>query len=122
MKLRIRGNSIRLRLTRSEVEQLTSVGVVEEFVDFGPGNARFIYALESAADVEVISAKYENNRLSVHVPRRAASDWAGSDKVSLESPESSELKILVEKDFACLTPRKGEDETDMFPHPGEPSC
>jgi hypothetical protein len=27
------------------------------------------------------------------------------------------LKILVEKDFACLAPREGEDESDMFPHP-----
>ena len=29
------------------------------------------------------------------------------------------LKILVEKDFACLAPREGEDETDMYPHPQE---
>ena len=28
------------------------------------------------------------------------------------------LSILVEKDFACLAPREGEDESDMFPHPG----
>ena len=25
--------------------------------------------------------------------------------------------ILVEKDFQCLAPREGEDESDMFPHP-----
>jgi hypothetical protein len=27
------------------------------------------------------------------------------------------LGILVEKDFACLAPREGEDESDMYPHP-----
>jgi hypothetical protein len=27
------------------------------------------------------------------------------------------LNILVEKDFACLAPRAGEDERDMYPHP-----
>ena len=27
------------------------------------------------------------------------------------------LTLLVEKDFACLAPRPGEDESDMFPHP-----
>ena len=34
------------------------------------------------------------------------------------------LNILVEKDFACLAPREGEDESDMFPHPleGQESC
>jgi hypothetical protein len=29
------------------------------------------------------------------------------------------LQILVEKDFACLTPRKGEDDGDAFPNPNE---
>ncbi len=27
------------------------------------------------------------------------------------------LKILVEKDFVCLTGRDDEDESDMYPHP-----
>jgi len=38
--------------------------------------------------------------------------------------EGDQLSILVEKDFACLAPREGEDETDMYPNPkaGEESC
>jgi hypothetical protein len=34
------------------------------------------------------------------------------------------LRILVEKDFACLAPREGEDESDMFPNPlsGKETC
>ena len=35
MKLRLQGNSVRLRLTRSEVERLREIGLVEELVDFG---------------------------------------------------------------------------------------
>ncbi len=27
------------------------------------------------------------------------------------------LSILVEKDFACLAPREGEDDSDMYAHP-----
>ena len=54
--------------------------------------------------------------------------WADSEQVSIEAVQTiddgSELKILVEKDFACLTPREGEDESDLFPHPeeGEANC
>ena len=40
MKLRIRGNSIRLRLTQSEVRRLAEVGSVEEWTDFGGGRVR----------------------------------------------------------------------------------
>ena len=36
-------------------------------------------------------------------------------ELALEDGDS--LKILVEKDFACLVAREGEDESDMFPHP-----
>ena len=31
------------------------------------------------------------------------------------------LRVLVEKDFACLTVREGEDDEDAFPNPHE-SC
>jgi hypothetical protein len=33
--------------------------------------------------------------------------------------DGAKLTILVEKDFACLTPREGEDESDMFPNPDD---
>jgi hypothetical protein len=29
----------------------------------------------------------------------------------------AELRIVVEKDFACLTAREGEDESDNFANP-----
>ena len=35
--------------------------------------------------------------------------------------DGSTLKVLVEKDFACLTERE-EDESDMFPHPEAQGC
>ena len=32
------------------------------------------------------------------------------------------LRILVEKDFACLVEREGEDDSDAFPHPDGGAC
>ncbi len=34
-----------------------------------------------------------------------------------EGSVSATLTLLLEKDFACLVEREGEDESDMFPHP-----
>ncbi|MGH8167708.1 MAG: DUF7009 family protein [Woeseiaceae bacterium] len=38
--------------------------------------------------------------------------------------DGDELSILVEKDFACLAPREGEDDSDKFPNPleGKATC
>ena len=47
--------------------------------------------------------------------------WATTEQVSVECEQvlddGDKLGILVEKDFACLAPREGEDESDMYAHP-----
>ena len=54
--------------------------------------------------------------------------WANSEQVSISGEQvlddGEKLNILVEKDFACLAPREGEDESDMFEHPekGRVNC
>jgi hypothetical protein len=35
----------------------------------------------------------------------------------VQSAGGADLNITLEKDFACLAPRAGEDESDNFPHP-----
>ena len=122
MKLRIKGNSIRLRLTRSEVETFGEDGHIEEMVSFGgrehPG---FIYALESGS-TQNLCASFEQGRLSVQVPQTIAAQWVKSEQVGFNGNDG-DLQILVEKDFVCLTPREGEDEGDNYPHPkSEDSC
>ena len=120
MKLRIRGNSIRLRLTRNEVERIAGGEIVEENVDFGPGGKRFGYALQ-IGDGDRLGAAFDGERIVVNVPRAQAAEWTGTDLVGLEA-ENNGMLILVEKDFACLTPRRGEDETDMFTNPSPEAC
>ena len=124
MKLRIRDNSIRLRLTRSEVERANSDGLVKGQVQFAGSNS-FSYVLESSPATVKPEAHISNNVLTVRIPQLDVKQWAESEKVSISSEQSvddgGQLKILVEKDFACLAPREGEDEADMFPHPGADS-
>ncbi len=127
VKLRVRDNSIRLRLTRSEVELVRADGLVRGRVPLAGAN-NFDYVLESSPATIKPEAHISNNVLTVRVPEAEILRWSGSDEVSISATQKLadgvELGILVEKDFACLTPREGEDETDMYPHPmaGEETC
>ena len=121
MKLRIRGNSIRLRLTKSEIAQFAATGRVEERLEFGIAGPGLGYQLYATAGDETMRARFEDNCLYIAVPIRDAENWINSEQVSIESAQriadDMSLRILVEKDFACLTERANEDETDAFPNP-----
>src|SRR6267378_5549240 len=104
MKLRIKGNSIRLRLGQSEVRRLASEGVVAEFTDFGAfSRQRFGYALHAIFDDPTISAKFADGRVIVRIPAGAIQQWAQTDQISIHAlqrtTDGSELRILIEKDL-----------------------
>jgi len=120
LKLRVRDNSIRLRLTRSEVELARTDGLVRGRVPFAGSNS-FDYVLESSPATVKPEAHVSNNVLTVRIPETEIISWSTSDEVSIAASQVLDngdlLNILVEKDFACLAPREGEDETDMYPNP-----
>jgi len=120
LKLRIRDNSIRLRLSQTEVESVNANGLVRGRVPFAGSNS-FDYVLESSPATVRPEAHISNNVLTVRIPQSDIKQWAESEQVSIASDQvlddGEQLKILIEKDFACLAPREGEDESDMFPHP-----
>ena len=119
MKLRIKGSSLRLRLTQGEVRRLEAEGEIAEEVHFG-GGARLIYRLRTDDQGSDISASYGDNIIDVRIPREAALTWSRTELVTLTHAEpvaGGELRIVIEKDWNCLAPREGEDESDHFPHP-----
>lgn len=119
MKLRIKGNSIRLRLTKTEIESIAENGIVTEETMF-PNGSIFEYSLE-IGDVETVQAIYGNSGIMIVLPFNQVKEWATSETVSikteLETPMGEPLIILVEKDFKCLVDREGEEENDLFPNP-----
>ena len=128
MKLRIQDNSLRFRLTRSEVDALSRGGTVSATVGF-PGGTALEYSLETSTMTGQPRAHFSSDRLVVQIPQAQARQWAATDEVSITAAQPLDdgehsLSILVEKDFACLTPREGEDEADLFPHPlkGQETC
>lgn len=124
MKLRIRADSIRLRLTQSEVNQVAAGKVIQETTRFLNGT-RFYYIFEPSDKIQVIQATMVENRMIVQVPEDAAKKWAMSDTVALKFEQAipddanEKLYILIEKDFQCLKVRENEDEdeSDMFANP-----
>ncbi len=118
MKIRMLGNSIRLRLSQQEVQLLLDKGEVMESVHFA--NAVLHYSLQKQA-IEQIACDFQNNHIKVTIPEAIVKKWATTEQVGVETiiqnSNDTSLKILIEKDFKCLTARPGEDESDLFPNP-----
>lgn len=117
MKLRIQGNSLRLRLTRSEVARLHDKGDVAETASFKSG-ATLTYRIQKCAGPDVVQADLGQGMISVSVPAATVETWVTSDEVGVYA-QDGELKISVEKDFRCLTRALEEQEADAYPHPAE---
>jgi hypothetical protein len=122
MKLRIKGNSIRLRLGQSEVRRLTMQGTVEESVVFGPSNKeRLSYVLCASSESPVVSARMSDGRIVIRVPSTMIHQWASTAQVSLHAlqcnGDDDALSILIEKDFECIDAPSGESQEDAFPNP-----
>ena len=117
MKLRIRGNSLRLRLTRAEVARLVETGALQETTQLGIlPEEQFFYRLE-LQQIPRMNAFFRGATLTVALPKAAARIWSAGLEVGLYSEQSWGLTIAVEKDFKCLEPRPGEVDTDAFERP-----
>ena len=120
MKLRIKGNSIRLRLLRSEVERFAKEGEISDEISFGTRSLKYSVSISSQADS--ISAEYKGDEITISIPESAARQWANSDDVGFETEQSigdSNLLIVVEKDFVCLDRPFDPDREDSYPNPSE---
>jgi hypothetical protein len=125
MKLRIRGNSIRIRLDRLEIEQLAQHGLVEDKIEFGATDDEALhYSIEWREQNSPLSAEFAPNAIRIFSPRDIADTLTSTNDISLESEqivaEGRILRLLVEKDFACLTTRSNEDDTHAFENPASP--
>jgi hypothetical protein len=121
MKLRLQSNSLRLRLKRGEVEQLVRAGRVEERIAFGAGGAETLtYVLETSPAVTAPAATLMKSGILVRIPAMVAARWASGEEVGIEAAQpagdNGTLRILIEKDFACLN-GTAEQNTDTFPNP-----
>src|SRR5580698_4610924 len=102
MKLRINGNSLRLRVGRSEVERLLRQERLEESIQFAPQpDARLTYALEQTPSVSVPTIRYTEREVTVLLPSGLAETWCGTDMVGISERVGlgtfGTLDLLIEK-------------------------
>jgi len=99
---------------------LRESGIVAALTGF-PGGRSLQYRVESSPAFVTPAAFFSDNTVTVRLPEAAVLAWATTGQVSLPGEQvlddGGTLQILVEKDFACLSEREGEDESDMYPHP-----
>ncbi len=122
MKLRLRENSIRLRLLQSEVRQLREIGNVSETIVFGVNpTENLTYSLRVSAEATEIRAQMMDNQIEVFLPLKTAENWADTDQIGLYETQAigdlATLKIIVEKDFVCVDRPLDEDNRDAFSVP-----
>jgi hypothetical protein len=118
MKIRIKGNSLRYRLTRPEVQEFSETGLVEERANFGA--AALTYALCST-DAGELSAAFADNRIVLYLPAAFVDEWVRTDRVGFDhrmpiAGTDEHLHLLVEKDYTCLD-KVAEDQSDNYPNP-----
>src|SRR5262249_32533544 len=105
MKIRLHDNSVRLRLTQSEVARLAAGDRLEQATVFSP-SAKLICSIGPSDQIEAATATFADNRLAVLLPKAQTIRWASGADVGIESHQTvggnQLLHVLVEKDFACL--------------------
>ena len=121
MKLRIKGNSLRLRVTPSEVKQLLHDGAIREYVQLTANSKdRLTYSVVSSLSALTTTVAYQLGNIAVSVPQIELERWAGGDDVGVYAEVAlgggQMLSVAIEKDFACLDLSDAENE-DTFPNP-----
>lgn len=112
MKIRIKGNTLRYRLTKSDVSKIMQTGYLEEMTEFAQD--KLIYALKVTND-NSLTASHANNKICLFMPQKMVSALTNTDTVGYENDHGN-LHLLVEKDFTCLD-NVAEDQSDNYPNP-----
>jgi hypothetical protein len=118
VKIRIKGNSVRLRLGQSEVVYFGEQGIIEESTQFA--TTVFKYRLLHDPQEKEIRATFEDGVLSVLLPTDSFREFVNTQLVGCEGEltvgDKQVLYILIEKDFKCLD-NTFEDQSDNYPNP-----
>ena len=120
MKLRIRQNSLRLRMDRIELEQLAAEGRVENEMVFGPNETQKLqYSIEWRSQEMPLAAEFDSaGGIRLYIRQDTADQLQIHDEVGISAEQpignGGMLQLAVQKDFACLQPRANEDDTLAF--------
>ena len=104
MKLRIRGNSLRLRVSKTELAKIAETGKAEDTVRFSSEHG-LRYGIE-VRPTGAVTATFAQAAILVTLPKARLDLWLRPGEVSVEGSQpiggGKVLQILLEKDEASL--------------------
>ena len=116
MKVRFVNNNIRIRLRKSDFKTLFIDKKVS--ISIGFPNGQKLYYLLRLSSTKNIEANFDNNTLTINIPKVQARTWINSDEVSItqeiELDDSKMLKLLLEKDFPCRHTHQDQKEDTFY--------
>jgi hypothetical protein len=112
MKIRIKGNSLRYRLTKSDMYRLSHEGYLEDRTNFG--NRELVYVIQKTNGHQM-SGFFDDNVICLQVPGNVIEELDNTDRIGFEGKQG-DLLLLVEKDFTCMDKVDG-DQSDNYPNP-----
>jgi len=126
MKLRLKGNAVRVRVDRRDLEQLLSQGRVMDEIRFGDGPGRqFAYVLEIGGAPDALpTVDFLDGRFVIQIGSATADDWSRNDTVGFDTTRDvggNTIRLILEKDFACLDRPAGQEADDQFAFPNPSS-
>ena len=119
MKIRIRENTLRIRITQSELKQIAVGELVFSTIKF-PGGTKLSYGLYPSVK-ESTSIRYQQNNIEIELGQLDQATLRDEQSVGIQSVHQAgehTLELLIEKDFSCLHLRAKEDY-DTFPNPNK---
>jgi hypothetical protein len=121
LKLRIKGNTLRLRVSRSEVAKLLAGDRVEDAVQFTSVlESRLSYGLEVTRQSKPVAIVWKPQSVTVLISQEQMKKWAIETEVgvyeTVDLGSAGSLTVAIEKDFACLN-GSDEENADSFANP-----
>lgn len=119
MKIRIKDNSIRLRLTKTDVDDLRNKHVVACRTVISEKEL-FQYELRILKDATKISAAFGNGKITLTLSPEIARVLTETNEITVKGEQNNgvneKLSLLIEKDLQCLDETE-EDQSDMYDNP-----
>lgn len=113
MKVRFTDNSVRIRVRKSDMEQLRTDGQTATVLHLMPHLSFLLRVGETSQP----TAEMTGTSLTITLPKAAAQEWMDSEQVGIThqqtQPDGSKIELLIEKDFPCAH-RPHEDKADTF--------
>lgn len=123
MKIRIKDNSIRLRLTKTDVDDLRSKKIIHSETVISSSEL-FKYSLDVSSEIKNISARFKNGKITVSITAEMAHILTETNEITVKGEQENgadeKLFLLIEKDMQCLD-ESAEDQSDMYENPNS-SC